>query len=103
PCPARHPPCTLFPSTTLFRSQVREHVIQGHVLEGLPNEGEAVGMEAAGRQAVQDVSGPNLLALNARLEVADHEPDQIVVAECIRSEEHTSELQSLTNLACRLL
>src|SRR5262249_60948446 len=33
----------------------------------------------------------------------DVERDQVVVAAEARSEEHTSELQSLTNLVCRLL
>src|SRR5438046_7099043 len=59
----RPPRSTLFPYTTLFRSQVVELV--GHVRE----------------QHALDVRPIGVL----------------------RSEEHTSELQSLTNLVCRLL
>src|SRR2546430_3453965 len=60
----RPPRSTLFPYTTLFRSEV------GH-----------------GRQPVLEVHG---------LEQATPTPD-------VRSEEHTSELQSQSNLVCRLL
>src|SRR5438093_6555804 len=60
----RPPPrSTLFPYTTLFRSQ----------------------------------HSPRLLLVRLRL---DRRPQSF---EMLRSEEHTSELQSLTNLVCRLL
>src|SRR6202023_502514 len=39
----------------------------------------------------------------ATLDVDDVERLAVVGAQIIRSEEHTSELQSLTNLVCRLL
>src|SRR5438093_2414971 len=72
----RPPRSTLFPYTTLFRSEL---------LEG-------------GSVFVTD-DRANLLRLPVeRLVVAGRER---VGAE--RSEEHTSELQSLTNLVCRLL
>src|SRR5438093_10266230 len=52
-----------------------------------------------------EVIGPHL-GMDAALEVAvaaeDAGDDEVVVTS-VRSEEHTSELQSLTNLVCRLL
>src|SRR5258706_7289121 len=78
----RPPRSTLFPYTTLFRS--RNHRIR------------------AGRPAALMVidRGPR--------EQTDPDPEwpQPQFAHeglCLRSEEHTSELQSLTNLVCRLL
>src|SRR5688572_32222333 len=71
----RPPRSTLFPYTTLFRS--------AGALPGLPH---AVGKRAPGHEARrrrrQSLQGP----LGRR-----------------RSEEHTSELQSQSNLVCRLL
>src|SRR5258706_11210924 len=77
----RPPRSTLFPYTTLFRSLLRQAAIQGRVLV------QAI-IDTAGRAeppSVKVIQSPN--------------PgfDQS------RSEEHTSELQSLTNLVCRLL
>src|SRR2546427_6258524 len=69
----RPPRSTLFPYTTLFRSAVL--FFRGLLLE-VPGTGAAV---AAGAAA-------GLLALVG-----------------LRSEEHTSELQSQSNLVCRLL
>src|SRR5690242_20928757 len=60
---------TLFPYTTLFRSQVREH---------------------AGDERARLLREAVLLVVEA-------------VAVALRSEEHTSELQSHVNLVCRLL
>src|SRR5438046_8619357 len=75
----RPPRSTLFPYTTLFRS--RSDVFHGdELLEELLVE---VRREA-------DQHGAGLVA--GRVVVDDQ-----------RSEEHTSELQSLTNLVCRLL
>src|SRR5258706_5583535 len=66
----RPPRSTLFPYTTLFRSQFAAPLL----------------VELGDRH-------PHDLALGLRIEA---EPG-------LRSEEHTSELQSLTNLVCRLL
>src|SRR2546430_9220606 len=77
----RPPRSTLFPYTTLFRSH---------------------------RQAVVERSG--LSRGGPALEHGDHIPHQPheragphVVGGGLRSEEHTSELQSQSNLVCRLL
>src|SRR2546427_9164573 len=78
----RPPRSTLFPYTTLFRSQAPER---------LPQLAHAVcmGLDGPGRheQAVNRVLGRRRLVWKI--------PD--------RSEEHTSELQSQSNLVCRLL
>src|SRR5256885_3873509 len=73
----RPPRSTLFPYTTLFRS---EHAARGAELD-------PVG------------AGADHLAhpLAHRLDAVDHGGRQV------RSEEHTSELQSPCNLVCRLL
>src|SRR5258706_10851701 len=75
----RPPRSTLFPYTTLFRS--RRRVFHGD---------ETVREAGANRL---DLAG--VLAIDRRQRDAAGNDD--------RSEEHTSELQSLTNLVCRLL
>src|SRR5262249_61219713 len=84
----RPPRSTLFPYTTLFRSdEVGRRELR--LLLPLLRDGRARGdaVEGLGVQRVED-------AVEVRALVRD---------ELIRSEEHTSELQSLTNLVCRLL
>src|SRR5437016_10193857 len=83
----RPPRSTLFPYTMLFRSLLRRRGLllradprqgsRGDACSGLP-EGDRL---ERGAEVWRDVLGLALL----------------------RSEEHTSELQSLTNLVCRLL
>src|SRR5258706_1810985 len=78
--------------------------------------GEAVGGHAPGRTA-RGTPGPEIGFGTRAAAFAPHRPAQpfgehegrrvgqaaIAVALELRSEEHTSELQSLTNLVCRLL
>src|SRR2546427_1332432 len=85
----RPPRSTLFPYTTLFRSPVGG---PGGVQVGCPGE-------AAERAAQGEAIGPGAdrfrrrgTGLGAEREGRAH-----------RSEEHTSELQSQSNLVCRLL
>src|SRR5438093_2310355 len=75
----RPPRSTLFPYTTLFRSDAAR---------------------ATGR-----FSRLRRLRLHARRAplLRDAEEQRAIALVGIRSEEHTSELQSLTNLVCRLL
>src|SRR2546425_8755895 len=72
----RPPRSTLFPYTTLFRSRCAAHVVIGAELPGLEDHFEMCA---------------------ARTDLL-HADDLVV-----RSEEHTSELQSLAYLVCRLL
>src|SRR3712207_9169652 len=78
----RPPRSTLFPYTTLFRS---EHEGDQRIEEVAPGEDLAVDRERAA-----------LLAAPA--DQSDQRPE-----ERVRSEEHTSELQSRQYLVCRLL
>src|SRR5256885_12210642 len=78
----RPPRSTLFPYTTLFRSRLRRaaRALAAHAPRGAP---PVAGHRAAARSAV---------ALHG-----------FAGAFALRSEEHTSELQSPCNLVCRLL
>src|SRR5438270_9350647 len=81
----RRPPCsTLFPYTTLFRSQLPTGA--------RPEPRERDDLDAAGRRAER--YGRRRGA--AEQHASDRGQDG-------RSEEHTSELQSQSNLVCRLL
>src|SRR2546425_5673080 len=80
----RPPRSTLFPYTTLFRSRSRVNCVAGWL---------ATTSELAGMVFIPDVDGPKNLAR------ADRKDRGVLV----RSEEHTSELQSLAYLVCRLL
>src|SRR5690242_21428497 len=87
----RPPRSTLFPYTTLFRSRrIKQHEVKPlhhfsrKILRGVP-----LRTLACHDQAVQ---GGNFLAVTF---IAGLQP--------LRSEEHTSELQSHVNLVCRLL
>src|SRR5258706_12007721 len=71
----RPPRSTLFPYTTLFRSKGIKEIVVAHAPAA--NEAERAALATEARR------------------YADEKAD--------RSEEHTSELQSLTNLVCRLL
>src|SRR3712207_8559176 len=98
----RPPRSTLFPYTPLFRSQ-RLHERLADELERLfgasPGEGDA----RAAVPVVVDArrAGGHLLEVEANLGAAGSEPDPVL--EYLRSEEHTSELQSRQYLVCRLL
>src|SRR3712207_8873631 len=85
----RPPRSTLFPYTTLFRSGDHPHVDLGPRVDLPEVDREPVGEheEVAGRDAVRD------LVL----------PDRGLQPPHVRSEEHTSELQSRQYLVCRLL
>src|SRR5688572_31188095 len=91
----RQPPrSTLFPYTTLFRSaeqagEHRQHADAAHD-GGLPH------FQADPVVALVDLAG-------AHREHARHAAVGREAAGVARSEEHTSELQSQSNLVCRLL
>src|SRR5437016_9655575 len=83
----RPPRSTLFPYTTLFRSCIEERGRRVHVILE----------QTAWLRPVDDVPHPPSLVPRLAPDTLEH-----LEGEC-RSEEHTSELQSLTNLVCRLL
>src|SRR2546427_8405772 len=75
----RPPRSTLFPYTTLFRSRL-----------ALPDPGDVIAREGVAKGVKEVELGP-LTKLSGRTRGR------------LRSEEHTSELQSQSNLVCRLL
>src|SRR5437016_11096721 len=84
----RPPRSTLFPYTTLFRSMTNDQCRkQPEIPKAQPQPNLAKRLESAS----------SLLALSLVVR------DSRAGASSTRSEEHTSELQSLTNLVCRLL
>src|SRR5207244_9049111 len=90
---------TRFPYTTLFRSRGVQVAIAAHGVRATP-EPFAFGAELDRPQIVQVAAfGMKHLAENA---AADQIQDQHLAA-VVRSEEHTSELQSPDHLVCRLL
>src|SRR5207249_11289205 len=98
-----HPPLSsLFPYTTLFRSAI---LVDGErVTATAPRLSVATGMVLTGR-----VVGPDGRPWELTMHVDDaayHTPDLAMLRmhpSAVRSEEHTSELQSRFDLVCRLL
>src|SRR5947199_3567281 len=85
----RRPLCsTLFPYTTLFRSVVDDAIVVLENIERWVSKGEKA--RAATLKAMAEITGHRLEGGGQRLLP-------------LRSEEHTSELQSLRHLVCRLL
>src|SRR2546430_7102760 len=82
----RPPRSTLFPYTTLFRSPARA----AHAVVG-------VGLRALGQDERHCGEGKDVVDHRRPAEQA------LVRGERRRSEEHTSELQSQSNIVCRLL
>src|SRR5688572_32090134 len=78
------PRSTLFPYTTLFRSQERR---------GQPQRGEVFGQGHPMHNLRAENGEAERIALAKRSKINNR----------LRSEEHTSELQSQSNLVCRLL
>src|SRR5258706_2003380 len=91
----RPPRSTLFPYTTLFRSRRRWRREQerGYLVPE-PRKGPRIGGKICRWNPIQ--------ALQTFSRSLD-DSAQGDLCEVQRSEEHTSELQSLTNLVCRLL
>src|SRR5690242_20843456 len=85
----RPPRSTLFPYTTLFRSQLLDLVVRRVRLV----------VASARRRVVRHGRAQRRGQVAARLGVAGVE----LLGHAHRSEEHTSELQSHVNLVCRLL
>src|SRR5687767_15640899 len=91
----RRPPSpTLFPYTTLFRS--------GPIVIGQACEFDYSGAQAC--KALKE-EGYRVILVNSNPAtiMTDPEMADVTYIEPVRSEEHTSELQSLAYLVCRLL
>src|SRR3712207_8307836 len=86
----RPPRSTLFPYTTLFRSRLAQRIVFGRT----PGSKSIRSPVASERQAAGSVPWP---AASASAEL------WITAQSDVRSEEHTSELQSRQYLVCRLL
>src|SRR3712207_7061610 len=91
----RPPRSTLFPYTTLFRSEVHDHEVCQLRYPGLRVERR---LEDVGLGQIPSLD--RLDALRSNLEMAAFVPVEDAAK---RSEEHTSELQSRQYLVCRLL
>src|SRR5690349_23762533 len=87
----RPPRSTLFPYTTLFRSGA-ERGDPGRVVEGGEDE------EADEPDGEEELDGPPV-----ELPLAPEQAAEDEGGAGVRSEEHTSELQSRRDLVCRLL
>src|SRR5690554_7788718 len=87
----RPPRSTLFPYTTLFRSRGDEQDVVGldHAIAGADGGAFHQRQQVALHALARDVGAAHLVA---RGDLVD-----------LRSEEHTSELQSRPHLVCRLL
>src|SRR2546430_13313803 len=92
----RPPNSTLFPYTTLFRSRLSWSEF---LARGAGHSGDAAPMEANEPAYILATSGTTA---KPKLAVHTHGGDQVYIYS-MRSEEHTSELQSQSNLVCRLL
>src|SRR2546430_12294736 len=91
----RPPRSTLFPYTTLFRSVAQHGAVEGLLQEfRLGVEGEIQRLDSHPGPLGDRRHGGSAVALGS--EAGDGSIEH-------RSEEHTSELQSQSNLVCRLL
>src|SRR5258706_11905119 len=90
----RPPRSTLFPYTTLFRSSFLLRALPGHVCPSFAGFNLQIIADAA-----RPRNEPKLIYFCWLLLIGT----PVLQQPTERSEEHTSELQSLTNLVCRLL
>src|SRR5205085_5034326 len=100
-CPSSIPPAprsTLFPYTTLFRSGVLLYLQD----QGGDENWQVYTVDVNSGAVKNVINNPKVAA--RIMESSDKHPDEILVGiNDRRSEEHTSELQSQSNLVCRLL
>src|SRR5438093_3614629 len=89
------PRSSLFPYTTLFRSRPALKVNAGFVF--------AYAVSTFARPTGSLVKASEVMPFRPFRICSDGVPSEQILKGLKRSEEHTSELQSLTNLVCRLL
>src|SRR5690606_39305687 len=92
----RHQNTTLFPYTTLFRSAIIKNTSP-------PNQKEAFLMETTYKGTNKLITGIVFGVISFWLFAQSMVNIVPAVQSDLRSEEHTSELQSRENLVCRLL
>src|SRR5260370_4450906 len=91
----RPPRSTLFPYTTLFRSE--NCFVPALQQMSHPSIPAIIVLSITSQEPMHDSTNLTCLTLNQQMHMVGHE------TVCVRSEEHTSELQSHLNLVCRLL
>src|SRR5205823_13834567 len=102
--PLRRPPAsTLFPYTTLFRSAVGPAGLRRRRRHRRRRGARDLGPRAArAAQAAQDLAPPRRAPPHPDRQGAARRATALSRRRRSRSEEHTSELQSLAYLVCRL-
>src|SRR5437016_10589402 len=95
----RPPRSTLFPYTTLFRSAE----LSAARAQAGTQQANAVPATRMAAAAAAPAGGSFVTYRVFATQYAATDPNSVEVSVPDRSEEHTSELQSLTNLVCRLL
>src|SRR5207253_9131150 len=97
----RPPRSTLFPYTTLFRSQMNEHGLVGRRYAGEVKQiiSGSIGFDDWEWGVTLFADGP----LVFKKLIYEMRFDEVSAVYALRSEEHTSELQSRGHLVCRLL
>src|SRR5205814_9581242 len=101
--PPRLPRSTLFPYTTLFRSAVanlKKHYIDPVVAQKMADA--LVGHEKKGDDNAATDGRAFAELLTQQMRDVSHDRHLELLYSEARSEEHTSELQSLRHLVCRL-
>src|SRR5437899_8883736 len=95
----RQQSCTLFPYTTLFRS------VEFLKTQGKPAYNERILESPEERAELAEAEGEidELYEEARRIVIEMGKASTSVLQRRLRSEEHTSELQSLRHLVCRLL
>src|SRR5205823_8083543 len=96
-----HPIHTLFPYTTLFRSMFLSNLKNTEMAATTRPINLDRNRNEPHPRLVPPASTPDLLSLPEA--PASTSPSRSATSCCARSEEHTSELQSLAYLVCRLL
>src|SRR2546430_4295130 len=94
----RPPRSTLFPYTTLFRSHQHDGLVAGELEVPQQHDRHEIAELQAGCGRIEAAVHRAALRAEVRRDFLCG-----VVDETARSEEHTSELQSQSNLVCRLL
>src|SRR5256885_8989455 len=99
----RPPRSTLFPYTTLFRSLWPHMTVYDNVAFGLVERRESRDTIRRKVGEVLELVGLSQYAQRRPGQLSGGQQQRVALARTVRSEEHTSELQSPCNLVCRLL